>query len=50
MLVKDKKKPDQDHVENKAEKDCPGQAPAGLDLAPEKPLKLLSHRVEHTPL
>lgn len=43
MRVKeDKKKPDRDHVENEAGKDLQGQAPAGLDLPPEKPLKLLS--------
>lgn len=43
MCVKeDKKKPDQDHVKNEAEKDLQGQVPEELDLPPEKPLKLLS--------
>lgn len=37
-IQEDKKKRDRDRVENEAEKDLPCQAPAGLDLPPEKPL------------
>uniref|UniRef100_G1QC70 Bromo domain-containing protein n=1 Tax=Myotis lucifugus TaxID=59463 RepID=G1QC70_MYOLU len=40
-VKEDRKKPDRDHVENEAEKDLQGQAPAGLDLPPDKPPKLL---------
>ncbi|XP_016003087.2 bromodomain-containing protein 7 isoform X2 [Rousettus aegyptiacus] len=52
-VKEDKKKRDRDRVENEAEKDLPCQAPAGLDLPPEKPLAgslAKQEEVEQTPL
>ncbi|KAM6223741.1 bromodomain-containing protein 7 [Rhynchocyon petersi] len=49
----DKKKQDRDHVENEAEKELQCQAPARLDLPPEKPLEsslAKQEEVEQTPL
>nr|KAF6330346.1 hypothetical protein mMyoMyo1_012336 [Myotis myotis] len=45
-VKEDRKKPE--HVENEAEKDLQGQGPAGLDLPPEKPPKLLSQTRSRT--
>lgn len=52
-VKEDRKKRDRDRVENEAEKDLQCQAPARLDLPPEKPLSsslAKQEEVEQTPL
>ncbi|XP_053770843.1 bromodomain-containing protein 7 [Desmodus rotundus] len=52
-VKEDRKKRDRDRGESEAEKDLQGQAPAGLDLPPEKPLAsslAKQEEVEQTPL
>ncbi|KAM7057771.1 bromodomain-containing protein 7 isoform 3-T3 [Molossus nigricans] len=52
-IVEDRKKRDRDRVENEAEKDLQCQAPARLDLPPDKPLSsslAKQEEVEQTPL